>query len=150
MPKVTFVLTGDKSLNRKLARLAGKDAKKVVRKAIRPALKPVQQQARNNAKAFKQTGRLGKSIKIRAIKRSRARIGARVTTGDSTGDFTGNAYYGAFIEYGWKAGPRGSSNRTVVPGKHYMRRAVQAKRQEALRIYREGIRKNIIELAKKK
>ncbi len=145
MAKVTVVMTGDKAINRKLKRLSGKEQKSVVRKAIRPALKPVLQQARGNAKEFKRTGKLSRSIKIRSMKRSRTRFGARVTTGTSTSDYQGKAFYGAFLEYGWKSAGSGRKNE----GRHYMKDAAKTKQAEAIRIYRNGIRQGILNLARR-
>ena len=117
MPKATIVLTGDKKLNRKLAKLAGKDAKKVIRKAIRPALKPIQKQAKQNVRKHRKSGQLEKSIKTRSIKRTRRGIGARVTTGTASTDFSGETYYGAFVEFGHgKPARRGSAGRRRCPG----------------------------------
>lgn len=145
---VTVVLTGDKKLNRRLKKLAGKDAKKAVRKSLRPALKPIHQQAKANARQFKKTGKLGRSIKIRSIKRTRKGFGARVTTGTATTDFSGETYYGAFHEYGWKTGKRGSSNRRQIEGKKFMQNAVDQKRRIAMKIYRNEIKRNIEAIAK--
>jgi len=41
MPSIKMTSTGVADVDRKLQRLASKEAKKVIRKATRPALKPV-------------------------------------------------------------------------------------------------------------
>jgi HK97 gp10 family phage protein len=102
--KVTMVLTGDLELNKKLAALTDKQAKEAIRKAARPALQGTLATARSLAP--KRTGALGQSIRIRAITRSRTRVGARVTTNSSSSLFRGRTFYGAFQEYGWKTGSR--------------------------------------------
>lgn len=99
-----MVLTGSEELNRKLGELSSKQAKEAIRKAARPALQPTLAAARANAP--KRSGRLQRSIKIRAIKRSRSRIGARVTTAKSDNQFSGKTFYAAFQEWGWKTGSR--------------------------------------------
>lgn len=149
--KQMLVLTGDKELNKRLAMLSGKEAKKVVRKSLRPALKPVLQEARGNAPT--KTGFLKKNIKIKSIARSRTYIGARVTSGlgkaKSGNDNSGDAFYGSFLEYGTK--PRrteSGANRGIVKPFKYMKKAADKKREQALRIYREGIASGLIGLAK--
>ncbi|XZE36547.1 HK97-gp10 family putative phage morphogenesis protein [Pirellulaceae bacterium SH501] len=102
--KITMVLTGSEELNRKLEELTSKQAKEAIRKAARPALQPTLAAARANAP--KRSGRLQRSIKIRAIKRSRSRVGARVTTAKSDNQFSGRTFYAAFQEWGWKTGSR--------------------------------------------
>ena len=146
MARGVMVVTGNKELNRKLSALTGPQQKKVVRSALRPALKPVQQKAKQVAKSFKDTGLLARSIKIRSNKRSRRSIGARVTSGTQTTDFGGKAYYGAFQEYGWKSGKRGSGNRRQIKGKGFMQRAVRTKSAQALRIYNRKIYSGLLAL----
>jgi len=149
--KQMLVLTGDSELNKRLAMLSGKEAKAVVRKALRPALKPVLQQARGTAPS--KTGLLKKNIKIKSIARSRTYIGARVTSGSgkakSGNENSGKAFYGAFLEYGTK--PRSNksgANRGRIKPFGYMKSAANKKREQALRIYRQGIASGLIGLAK--
>ena len=151
MAKVTIVVTGDQEINAMLARLTGPQAKSAVRQGARHALRPVLAAAKRHAP--KDTGTLGKNIKLRALKRSRVRIGARVTSGGrtSTGkstDYTGDAYHGAFQEYGWTPGKRGGKRGTKVPGKHFMRRAADESQEEALRRYRDFLRQKFEELTR--
>lgn len=104
--KITAVLTGSEELNRKLLELTSKQAKEAIRKSARPALAPTLAAAKANAP--KKSGRLQRSIKIRAIKRSRSRVGARVTTAKTDNQFSGRTFYAAFQEWGWKTGKRKS------------------------------------------
>jgi HK97 gp10 family phage protein len=134
MAKMTIAMTGDKALDRKLKKL-GKDSKKAVRKASRPALKPVLQESRELAPV--RTGALKKSIKIRALKRSRVWTGSRVTTALGKGQ---NQFYGGFQEYGTKRG---------VKARRFMGQAAERKRQQAMGIYKRELGKQIVELAKK-
>jgi hypothetical protein len=102
--KITVTLTGSESLNRKLLELTSTQAKAAIRSAARPALQPTLQAARSLCPA--RDGKLRKSIKIRAIRRSRTRVGMRLTTGKSDNAFSGKTFYGGFIEWGWKTGTR--------------------------------------------
>jgi len=139
---VTVVITGDKKLNRALKKLPSAEQKKVFKAAARPAVKPVMQQARQNAQRDKKTGTLAKSIKVRAIPRSRVRIGIRVTT--SSESFTGN-YYASFQEYGWKSG----KGNTKIAGRNHMKDAASVKGPAALKDYSQRMKKAIQDTFKK-
>lgn len=165
----TAVVTGDAEVNRRLAALKGPLAKKAIRKSSREALRPVADDARTLAP--RKSGRLRRSIGVRALKRSRSRVGARVTTGAESRQFKGRTYYGGWIEYGRKAGRRvrnadlGAArgtrrsaaqqqqaksldrSRRRIPGARFMRRAARRKRGAALTIYRQRTRHWIHELA---
>ena len=139
--KVTAILTGSESLNRKLKVLTSKQAKEAIRKAARPALQGTLSLARSLAP--KDTGRMARSIKIRAISRSRSRVGMRVTLSKS-GDYSGKAFYGAFQNYGWKTGSRSqttgrTTTRRKVEGSKFMNRAAEQTRTSAIRIYHDRI-----------
>lgn len=142
--KVTVVKTGNWFVDRKLARLAGPEAKKVIRRASRKAIKPVQQQGRNNAKRNKEerSGTTEKSIKTRAMSRSRARVGAKVTIEDKSFE---EKFYATFQELGWKS--RGT--RAKNEGRQDLKRAAHQKREQVLRDYRKQIGNEIKILAKK-
>lgn len=165
-----IVLTGDAELNRKLMQLKGSQAKSAIRKASRVALKPVAEAAKQGAP--RRRGALGRSIKVRAIKRSRSRVGARVTTGKDASQFKGKTFYGGFQEYGWQAGRRTrnadlgvsrrkrrtasqtakanarNAARRRIPGTFFMKKAAQSKKQVALSIYRSETRRWILEMIK--
>ena len=169
----TIVLTGSAELNRKLATLAGPKAKAAIRKASREALRPVAAAAKANAP--RRSGALSKSIKVRAMARSRTRIGSRVTTSAGSNEFSGKTYYGGFQEYGWKSGrrtrnadlgmdPTRWARRTAAqkaqakardaarksnPGVAFLKRAAVDKREIALRIYRTELGRQIVMLAGK-
>ncbi len=135
MAKRVIVLTGDKQLNKKLQRLRGPEAKKIVRTAARLALKPVLDEAKSQVPV--RSGALGKSLKVRAMQRSRVSFGARVTTGQQF--FTGQTYYGGFIEWGTR----------YIAAVGFLKRSADVKRDEALRIYRQKIQFGIVQLAKR-
>lgn len=145
MAKPLVILTGDKKLNRALAKLANKDARAIVRKAARPALRPVLASAKRHAP--KATGALAHSLKIRAIKRSRTRVGAQVQT--AAGSFKGETFYGGFQEWGWKQGKRGRLFRKHIEGAHFLIKAANETRAEALRIYRGLIAYGLREFARR-
>lgn len=77
MVKRTYFFVGTGALAKKLEQLTSNETKAVLRGGCREALKPIQKQA--IATAPKDTGGLKRNIKIRTLKRSRKRIGARVT-----------------------------------------------------------------------
>ena len=91
MPKITLVLTGDKKLDAKLAKLKSTDAKRAFRKAARTTIKPFKEDVKQELP--KKSGALKKSAKVRAMKRSRRMIGAKVTV---------DGIYGAFVLLGTK------------------------------------------------
>jgi HK97 gp10 family phage protein len=151
--KITIVLTGDSALNAKLNELTSKQAKEAIRKAARPALQGTLAAARSLAP--KRTGRMAKNIKIRAIKRSRSRVGMRVTL-SKEGDYTGKAFYGAFNNYGWKTGSRRRpaskrkpEERRQIEGTRFLNKAAEQTRNSAIKIYREGIRAYILNVTTK-
>ena len=136
MPKVTVTTTGFPELDRKLKKLKGTEGKKVVRKSARTALKPVLQESRSLAPS--DTGFLKRNIKVRALPRSRKVFGARVTSGRGKNANSGDAFYGAFLEFG---------TRNIKP-RRFMKQAADRKRTQALRIYQNELRKNIVMVAK--
>ena len=139
MPKKTVVKTGFILLDRKIKKLTSKEQKKLFRKSARPAMKPLQQQAKSNAKEDKVTGETGKSIKIRATKRSRSRIGIRVTSELKSFD---NGFAAKFHELGWKSGKSKKQNK----GNRPMKRAAKTKRRVVARAYKKQLKKNLREL----
>jgi HK97 gp10 family phage protein len=150
--KITIVLTGDSALNAKLNELTSKQAKEAIRKAARPALQGTLAAARSLAP--KRTGRMAKNIKIRAITRSRSRVGMRVTL-SKQGDYSGKAFYGAFINYGRKTGSRRQSSlrrqpkeRRQIEGTRFLNKAAEQTRASAVRIYRDNIRTYILSVTK--
>jgi hypothetical protein len=157
------VLTGDAELNKKLAALKSSKAKQAVRKASRESLRPIHADAKSNAP--KDKGTLRKGIKLRALKRSRSRIGSQVTS---------SAKHGAPQEYGWKVGRRTRNtdiglargakrdasakaaaakrdgSRRAIEGKKFMQRAARSKQSKALAIYRRETAKWIRQLSEAK
>jgi len=98
---VDISLIGDKELQRKFKTLVGKVQKKIARKAIRAGAKIVLADAKNRAPVL--SGKLKKSLKVKAIKRSRSTIGVLVQTGtrEKLNIPEGSKYYyPAAVEYG--------------------------------------------------
>ena len=150
--------------------LTSKQAKEAIRKAARPALQPTLAAARSYAP--RKTGRLKRSIKIRAISRSRTRVGARVTTAKGDNQFKGKTFYAGFQEWGWKTGRR-TSNRDLGADKNkrrtssqraeaasrndarkrktglgFLKKAARSTRIAALDLYQQGILQYIRNVAK--
>lgn len=137
-----FRLTGDKQLDAIFAGLPMKVQKQVLRPALRSAAKIVHAAAKNNAPV--KTGALRRSLKVRAGKRTRKNlVRAVVQTGASDNLFKGKTYYGAFQEFGWKSGKRGSSSRRQISGKHYIQAAYDSTAATAKEQALEEIKKGI-------
>lgn len=170
MAKVKIVMTGSEELNAKLAKLTNAQSREAIRKAARPALKPCLQTARRVAPKGK--GALRRSIKIRAITRSRTRIGARVTTSASDNLYSGKTFYGGFQEWGWRSGKRTANKdlgitegkrrttaqkaiaqsrnkaRKKIPGLRFLKRSADSTREECMHIYQTSIKEYIEKTAK--
>lgn len=140
----TVILTGDRLLNQKLARLKSPRAKQAVRRAARAALKPLADAMKTAAPV--RSGLTRRAIKVRSLARSRVRVGARITLNDKP--FAGETYYAGFVEFGWKTGRRGSLNRRQVPARRWMYRTAEGRRGQTLSHYRRQLRLEIETLAK--
>jgi HK97 gp10 family phage protein len=141
MAKVAIVLTGDAVLNKKLTYLKGANVKKAIRKASRAALKPLA--AATKTAAPRRTGQLRRSIKVKALRRTRKSVGARVTTERGYYAGLGEAFYAKFIEWGWKT----AGGRTAVSGRHMMKKTAKAKQSSVLADYRGRLKKLIMHIA---
>lgn len=163
MAKQTFVVTGNKEVDRMLRELGSKRARAAHMKAARVAAKMVLDHARNIAPV--QSGVYRRSLAVRAMKRSRRGIGVRVTQKEIAGK---KVFYGAFLELGYIVGGKrrristewdGANlrikKRTLqvkqakVPARWIMRRAGTDKEMEARDIYFAEITKFIDQEAKK-
>lgn len=137
---VDISLVGDKALQRKLKSLDFALQKKILRKALRAGAKPVRDAARTNAPV--REGKIKKSIKVRAMKRSRKGIGVLVAVGTrqelgiSEEDF-----------YNYAVGTElGTSKAAAQP---YLRPALDSKSSEALKIIAREIDAGIKSEARK-
>lgn len=97
-------------------------AKKGIRKGSRAGAKVVQ--ARAKALAPKRSGLTQRSIKVRALARSRVRMGASCTLHVAEG-----AFYAAFVDLGTR----------FTTGRRFMKRAAEETADEAGRTFVDGI-----------
>lgn len=138
MPNLRFTMTGNKAVLNALKKLGNVVPGRVLAKATRAGMRPIHAEAKQNVPV--DTGKLKKSIKLRAMKmKRRTSKGARVF--HSGKDFRGDpkGYYGAFVEYG-------TSRNKAKP---HMRPAYDQKKQAALSITEAEIRQGIEREAKK-
>ena len=128
-------MLGDKELARDFAALPFKVQKKLFRKSLRPGAKIVQARAKELVPV--KTGRLKRSLKIRATRRARRVLGVQVLTG--TREQLGispdaKGYYPAALEYGYK-----TASGKVVPKRSYLRRAADEKKELVIRKISTGL-----------
>lgn len=112
--KVRILLVGDTELREKLRELTNAEARKAVQGATRESAKIIAAQVKSNAPV--KSGSLRRSIKVRAIRRSRKRIGMRITTWSGDNLYQGKQFYAAFQEFGWKTGSR-RNTRDAIAGR---------------------------------
>lgn len=144
---VIIDLQGEKGLIKALSELKKTGQKSAVTRAMRKAAKPIQKAAQQQAP--KRTGQLRKSIKVRSMRRSRVRFGIRVVTSPGKNLFTGKTFYGAFQEFGWKTGKRGSSNRRPVEGKHFLETAARQTESRVTADFANFLADEIVKIAQK-
>lgn len=144
---LTIDLRGEKGLLKALAELKTTGQKSAVKKAMRKAAKPIQKAAQQLAP--KRTGQLRRSIKVRAMRRSRVRFGVRVVTSPGKNLFTGKTFYGAFQEFGWKTGKRGSEKRRPVEGKHFLEEAAKQTESRVTADFATFLADEIVKIAQK-
>ena len=97
-----IVITGDKQLARTFAALGPQMANKFARQALRRAAKIAKERAQENLRSSPSivSGDLLKGLKVRAMKRSRVRIGVTVMTTSAEKNKSG---FGGFqLEFGTK------------------------------------------------
>lgn len=140
MVKRTYFFVGAGKLAKKLEQLTNNETKAVIRGGCREALRPIQKQA--IATAPKDTGDLKRNIKIRALKRSRKRIGARVTIQSEV-----KKHRYSFVLLGGKKRFKGVRRllRLVGIGKgdSFFKKAARERRRESVRIFASVVDKHI-------
>lgn len=129
---VSWVVTNVKELDQQLRKLEANIGKKIVRKAMRKALKPVQMAVKANAPVGEH-GRIPEAVKIRAGKYKKGKISVNVQIGEKA--FQGDAWYAQYPEFGLES--------RDYPAQHYMERASEETRTEAISIAREEIKQGI-------
>ena len=104
MKQGAVIITGIKEIDRKLAKLPGRIQKKVARQSMRAGLKIVQAEMKSQIPV--DTGLARSNVKVRALKRSRTRIGmeVRIKAAEGLINQSGSSgkpfFYPAGIEYG--------------------------------------------------
>src|SRR6056297_489378 len=113
-----IAVTGDKEIDRRLRAIAAdsgaKSINKEMRSATRDAIKTIVR-PKVLAQVPFDTGLLQSELTVKAIKRSRSKMGSAVGFKDDL--FRGDTFYGGFHEYGYHT--RGGG---VVPGDSFLRR----------------------------
>lgn len=134
MGRIAIDVSGDKQLNKKLERLKKTKIKSIINKSSRKGNKLIQAEAKRLAPKGK-TGLLRRSIKVRALPRSRRIVGTQTTLA-----FKGNeAFYGSFVDLGTKR----------TKPRNFMKQAVDSKGQKALKQTTEEIAQQVEAEAKK-
>ena len=147
MAQPTIWITGDKAVDRRLKKFTLKLQKKIFRKVVRKAAEPVLATARANVPV--DSGDLKKSLKVRAMKRSRRnknRVGVQVGTGEKF--FLGDQFYAGFIELGWHTGKRRSLKRTKVEPKPFLRPAHDQNKSTVRAIFQTDMKAQVEQAAK--
>lgn len=148
--KSSFKITGVDELVKKLRMLRGPAMKKVYRQAMRAAARPVLATAKQIVPIA--SGKLQKSLKIRALRRSRKLIGVQITPGTrSELGISGKGFYPTHIELGFKRGglskfPGRKGGITKFPGNRYLRDALLLERTDAMQIINARITAGITKI----
>lgn len=133
---VDIQLLGAPELQGKFKLLPLKIQKRILRSGMRSAGKLVRDEARRLVPV--DTGRLKKSLKVRAAPGKRGSFGIRIMTGERSElgiDPDARSYYPAAVEFGTRDRPAHS----------YLRAAADAKREEVFSIMRQSVRDGIRE-----
>lgn len=128
-------------LHRRLGKYTDSQGKAAMRKGCRWGAKIIMSAVKGNTPV--ETGALRRSLKVKAMKRSRSGVGVMAKFGD--GWYQGETFYGAFIEFGHKIGKSGE-----VKGTHFMQNAAKGVRRAASRATIQRITFELDKLALKK
>ena len=143
---IDIKLLGDKSLSRTFSRLPGAVQKKLLRKGLRAGAKIVLARARILAgRISKQLGRL---LKVRALKRSRRRMGVLVVapTKAKLGiPEDAKGYWPAHIEFGFR-----HTSGKQVPARPYLRPAADQTKEAAFKAIGDSLREAVDQEWRKK
>ena len=129
---MSLIIKGDKALIRKLRAIAGKDAKNIIRKASRSALRPIHFAARANVTV--ESGALRKAIKLRALKRSRRRVGHQILIS---------------APHAWIQEKGGNKGKPNYKKQEYIGPAVDHNKEQAFSIFKREVANGILALAKR-
>jgi hypothetical protein len=118
----TYVkVVGHEKIFRALRELEKKAATAITRKVLRHASKTFQTEVK--ARLPKRSGLLNKSVKVRATKRKRGKVGVQVVMGGlglakkgshKLNKLANETFYGAFFHFGHKIGARSSRRKVKV------------------------------------
>jgi len=131
-------IKGAEALMKKLQDLDTKMARQIARDATREAAKVIAAAAK--AAAPVASGATQKAIKVRALKRSRSRIGANAMLG--SGWFKGTTFYAAFQELGYQL-----KNGKKMPGKHWFKNAFESAKGQAAEVWKSTMEQGIKDAA---
>lgn len=132
-------ILGDKDLDRKFAQATAKLQKKVLRPAMRKGARPILQDAKVGAPV--RLGRMKKTLKIRAMKRSRNRIGVMIQTGTRAQlgiDANDPYYYPMAVETGTRR----------MAARPFMRPALKKNKAKTMGILSREIRRGLQSIVK--
>lgn len=123
-------LLGDKELQRQFQQLPLVVQRKLLRQSFRAALRPVLAAAR--ARAPKVTGRMARTLRLRAMKRRRGQLGLMIISG--TREALGippdsRSYYPAHVELGT----------SQMPAEPYLRPSFDSQRESMVQTLARGI-----------
>lgn len=135
--QIDLSILGDKVLEKRLKALPLKVQKKILRKAFRSTAKDILSDARIRVPI--DTGNLRKSLRVRALKKAKGRIGVQIETGtrEELGiDENDKYYYPAAIELGAEGVPVQSFLRAAlevnrVPGTDKIKKSIMDGIKEA-------------------
>jgi len=130
-----FTIDGVEEILAELKTLEARVAKKLIQSALRKAMKPIKKAIDQNIPVGETGAMKEAGSKIRSLKRSRKRFG--VTVGIGKKDWTGPTWYAANVELGT----------SKMPGRGFMRRAFDEKKEEAAKIIKDEIGKGILKEA---
>ena len=142
--KSSFKLLGVDEFFRKLRKLQGPAMRKVYRQAMREAARPALSTAKQIVPIA--SAKLQRSLKIRALKRSKKLIGVQITPGTrgELGLTNEKGFYPSHIELGFKGKGGGSK----FPGNRFLRDALLLERTDAMRIINARIRAGLVKAVK--
>lgn len=139
------------AIRRMLVQLPRKVRNKILRQELRKAAKALVEPSK--AATPVRTGRLRKSVKVRAAK---VKGGVGVNVGYGEKNFTGQTFYGSFLEFGWRVGKRPNKKiagteldkRTQIPGKRILGKVAEKYGPELLNKATLAIAKRVEQEAK--
>ena len=135
--RAKIVVTGDKAIDRALREIVSEhNAKginqafrKVARKAVREVVLPKVREQIPTASGF-----LKSQLRVRAVARSRSRIGYWVGFPDKL--YRGDTFYGGFLEFGFK-----HRSGSKVDAESYLRKPLYENQKAVRKVILEGMRR---------